>query len=248
MGEWRDASRAAFTAHEFSAWSREFSEGDDAKLLHEVRTKILPRRGIEAREDEVLITEGWKQGLDLIVQLFVDSKRPVAIEEPGLPEIRELLALAARRRCRRSRLITKAWLSMAVGSLRAGHRHAAAACADGRVDAARAPEAALAQKSPMQDGLIVEIDASSGGVNDSQAPAMKSLDASGTGAAHLQSLRRVWAWLAARRRRGAGRDHPRTAQDPQPRRGPRAARGAAHRRVADFARSSRHAQRRKFAA
>ena len=37
-------------------------KSDDDKFMHEVRTKILPRRGIEAREDEVLITEGWKQG------------------------------------------------------------------------------------------------------------------------------------------------------------------------------------------
>jgi GntR family transcriptional regulator/MocR family aminotransferase len=93
LSEWRDASRAAFTAHEFAAWSADFSEGDDEKLLREVRTKILPRRGIEAREDELLITEGWKQGLDLIVQLFVDAKSRVAVEEPGLPEIRELLGL-----------------------------------------------------------------------------------------------------------------------------------------------------------
>ncbi|MGH6951519.1 MAG: GntR family transcriptional regulator, partial [Vitreimonas sp.] len=47
LSEWRDASRAAFAAHEFAAWSTDFSEGDDGKLVREVRTKILPRRGIE---------------------------------------------------------------------------------------------------------------------------------------------------------------------------------------------------------
>jgi GntR family transcriptional regulator/MocR family aminotransferase len=60
-------------------------------LIDEIRTKILPRRGIQSTADEILITVGNQQALHLICMLFVDSTTTVALEEPGYPEIRELL-------------------------------------------------------------------------------------------------------------------------------------------------------------
>lgn len=190
MGEWRDASRAAFTAHEFNAWSREFAEGDDDKLLHEVRTKILPRRGIEAREDEVLITEGWKQGLDLIVQLFVGAKRPVAIEEPGLPEIRELLRLhragVVVQPVDQEGLVVDGRLDRCELVVVTPRRHAPTG-----VSMPRARQKQLLRKMAEQDGLIVEIDLSNDGANASQAPAMKSLDEAGR-ILHISNLCEVF--------------------------------------------------------
>lgn len=184
--EWRDASRAAFAAHEFNSWSREFSEGDDDKLLHEVRTKILPRRGIEAREDEVLITEGWKQGLDLIAQLFVDARQPVAVEEPCLPEIRELLRLQrasiVAQPVDREGVVVDNRLDDCELTIVTPRRHAPTGVA-----MSRARQKQLLRKAAQNEGLIVEIDLASGGVNDTQAPAMKSLDAAGR-VLHLSNL------------------------------------------------------------
>lgn len=178
IGEWRDASRAAFTAHEFNVWSREFAEGDDEKLLHEVRTKILPRRGIEARDEEVLIVEGWKQGLDLIVQLFVDAKRPVAIEEPGLPEVRELLRLqragTVAQPVDSEGLVVDGRLDQCELVVVSPRRHAPTGVA-----MTRQRQKQLLRKMAANDGLIVELDLASGGVNDSPAPALKSIDDSG---------------------------------------------------------------------
>lgn len=178
MAEWRDASRAALAAHEFSAWSMDFCEGDDAKLLHELRTKILPRRGIEAREDEILITEGWKQGLDLIVQLFVDSKCRVAIEDPGLPEIRELLRL------QRADVLAQPVDKEGLIIDQRLHRRDLVIVTPGRqaptgVAMSRARQKSLLRRAEEHDGLIVEIDAPSAGASENQAPAMKALDAAG---------------------------------------------------------------------
>lgn len=178
MAEWRDATRAALAAHEFSAWSMDFCEGDDAKLVHEVRTKILPRRGIEAREDEILITEGWKQGLDLIVQLFVDAKSRVAIEDPGLPEIRELLRL--QRAEVHAQPVDKEGLVVDDRL----HRRELVIVTPGRhvptgVAMSRARQKLLLKKAAEHDGLIVEIDASSSGPGENQAPALKAHDSAG---------------------------------------------------------------------
>ncbi|WP_019026923.1 PLP-dependent aminotransferase family protein [Colwellia piezophila] len=89
--EWREANTKANTPREIYQWSELQGAEDDPMLLDEIRTKILPRRGIQANRDEILITVGSQQALYLICQLFVDSTVTVGVEEPGYPEMRELL-------------------------------------------------------------------------------------------------------------------------------------------------------------
>ncbi len=89
--EWRDANNRANATCEIYQWSELQGLQDDPMLLDEIRTKILPRRGIQASREEILITVGTQQALSLITQLFVDDSVTVAIEEPGYPEMRELL-------------------------------------------------------------------------------------------------------------------------------------------------------------
>ncbi|HFB55392.1 MAG TPA: PLP-dependent aminotransferase family protein, partial [Hellea balneolensis] len=89
--EWREASRLALGVKEVNEWSLDNGEVDDAALIEEIRTKLLPRRGISARPEELLITVGEQQALFLATQLFVRKKTKVTIEEPSLPELRQLL-------------------------------------------------------------------------------------------------------------------------------------------------------------
>lgn len=89
--EWREASRLAMgsrivedgVAHEGSA--------DDPDLIEQIRTKMLPRRGINASPEEILITLGEQNGLYLLTRLLSDSNTTVAMEEPGDPRLRQLL-------------------------------------------------------------------------------------------------------------------------------------------------------------
>jgi len=89
--EWREATNKANTTREIYQWSQLQGKEDDPMLLDEIRSKILPRRGIQASRDEILITAGSQQALFLITQLFVNNSVKVAVEEPGYPEMRELL-------------------------------------------------------------------------------------------------------------------------------------------------------------
>ncbi len=91
--EWREASRLALGVREVDEWSLDNGEVDDASLIEEIRTKLLPRRGISARPDELLITVGEQQALFLATQLFARKNTKVAVEEPSLPELRQLLKL-----------------------------------------------------------------------------------------------------------------------------------------------------------
>ncbi len=90
--EWREASRLALGVKQINEWAGETGDLDDPMLIEQIRTKILPRRGIQARPEEILITVGTQQALYLVAELLVDSTVPVAMEEPGYPDMRRLLA------------------------------------------------------------------------------------------------------------------------------------------------------------
>ncbi len=65
-------------------------DADDPVLIEEIRSKMLPRRGITADPDEILITLGEQNALYLLSHLLADNKTTVAMEEPGNPRMREL--------------------------------------------------------------------------------------------------------------------------------------------------------------
>jgi GntR family transcriptional regulator/MocR family aminotransferase len=90
ISEWREASRLALSAQEVETWSVDTGEADDDALIEEIRTKLLPRRGIIARPDELLITVGEQQALHLVTRLFASEGTVAGVEEPGLPEMRAL--------------------------------------------------------------------------------------------------------------------------------------------------------------
>lgn len=89
--EWREASRLALAAQEVATWSIGSGEADDPYLVDEIRSKLLPRRGIAARPDEILITAGEQQALHLAMSVLASSGTVVGMEEPGLPEMRTLI-------------------------------------------------------------------------------------------------------------------------------------------------------------
>ena len=91
MHEWREACRYALGGGDIAVWSAASGGLDDPMLIEELRTKILPRRGINARAEEILITVGAQQALYLLAELLVDSSVSVAIEEPGYPALRHLI-------------------------------------------------------------------------------------------------------------------------------------------------------------
>lgn len=175
--EWREAARGALAAREFPEWAMNFSESDDEKLITEIRTKILPRRGIQAQADEILITEGWKQAIDLVAQLFVEAKTRVAIEDPGLPELRELLRLQGA-----DVLTQPVDEDGVIVDSRLNDRSVIFATptrqAPTGAQMSRTRQKALLRKAESENALIVEIDFGMSGVGERRLPpALKSADA-----------------------------------------------------------------------
>lgn len=83
VSEWREAAHMSLGRREIEQWSAGTGDADDPMLIEQIRTKVLPRRGINARPNEILITLGVQQALHLVADLFVDRSTRVAIEEPG---------------------------------------------------------------------------------------------------------------------------------------------------------------------
>jgi len=90
---WREASRLALGVREVEEWSLDTGEVDDAYLIEEIRTKLLPRRGISARSDELLITVGEQQALYLAAHLFASKTSRITVEEPCPLELRQLFQM-----------------------------------------------------------------------------------------------------------------------------------------------------------
>lgn len=91
LTEWREASRLALSVADVRDWSAGSGDADDPMLIDEIRSKILTRRGIQVRSDEILVTMGAQNSLYLISQLLADQSVTVAIEEPGNSDMRHLL-------------------------------------------------------------------------------------------------------------------------------------------------------------
>jgi GntR family transcriptional regulator/MocR family aminotransferase len=94
LAEWREASRLALSVADVRDWSAGSGDADDPMLIDEIRSKILTRRGIQVRSDEILVTMGAQNSLYLISQVLADRGVTVAIEEPGNSEMRYLLRRA----------------------------------------------------------------------------------------------------------------------------------------------------------
>jgi len=90
LAEWREANRLALSVADVRDWSAGSGDADDPMLIDEIRSKILTRRGIQARSDEILITMGTQNSHFLISQLLADQSVTVMLEEPGNSEVRWL--------------------------------------------------------------------------------------------------------------------------------------------------------------
>ncbi|MCA0317615.1 MAG: PLP-dependent aminotransferase family protein [Proteobacteria bacterium] len=90
---WRECVREALSVAEIRDWAVDRIDGDDTQLIEQIRTRVLPRRGIWAGTDEIMVTLGAQQALYLLSMLLVDQKTVVGVEEPGYPDARNIFSL-----------------------------------------------------------------------------------------------------------------------------------------------------------
>lgn len=91
---WRACSRDALGRASADWWAADRAVDDDPMLIEQIRTRILPERGIYARPEEILITLGAQEGFYLVAQLLAGVGKRVGYEAPGYPDGRFMLGLS----------------------------------------------------------------------------------------------------------------------------------------------------------
>ncbi len=89
---WRQCALRALGRRDFGVLTSDLYDSDDPLLIEYLLRSILPRRGIAAREDEVLLTLGAQNGLWIAAQLLLGAGRRAAVENPGYSGLRGVLA------------------------------------------------------------------------------------------------------------------------------------------------------------
>lgn len=88
---WRRCALEALGRKNFESMTADPYEQDDPKLIEYIVRNILPRRGISAQPDEILITMGAQNALWLCAQVLLNKDRVAAIENPCYPGLRDIL-------------------------------------------------------------------------------------------------------------------------------------------------------------
>ena len=91
--DWRACSRAALAVLSIRDWAADMIDGDDAALIEQLQRRVLPRRGIFATADQIMITVGTQHALYMLAELLVSAHSVVGVEEPGYPDARNIFAL-----------------------------------------------------------------------------------------------------------------------------------------------------------
>lgn len=98
VNDWREACRLSLRVDAIGRWTQDRVDHDDELLVEQIHTRVLPRRGVWADKDEILITSGAQNALFLIAQLLLDRDSCVGLEDPCYVDARNIFSLFTPRR------------------------------------------------------------------------------------------------------------------------------------------------------
>lgn len=80
---WRECTRQSMARSEIQGWTMNEVDQDDPLLIEQIRRRMLARRGIAAREDEILVTGGAQEAIYIASQLLLRPGLVAGVEDPG---------------------------------------------------------------------------------------------------------------------------------------------------------------------
>ena len=93
VSEWRECTRQATSNLLTRDWLGDSADADDPMLIEQLRSRVLPRRGIRCSADEILVTLGTQQSLYILAQLLAGPGVRVGLENPGYSDVRHIFNL-----------------------------------------------------------------------------------------------------------------------------------------------------------
>jgi GntR family transcriptional regulator/MocR family aminotransferase len=89
----RECCSRTLTRAQLTRWTHDFETEDAPELVEQLRLRVLPKRGVFALPEEILVTVGAQQGLHLLAEALLGPSVSVGLEEPGYPHARNAFAL-----------------------------------------------------------------------------------------------------------------------------------------------------------
>jgi GntR family transcriptional regulator/MocR family aminotransferase len=93
LEQWRDSVRKSMSGRWNKYWINDMVDSDDPLLIEQIRTRLLPRRGIYVEANEILITIGTQNSLYLLANLLCNDRTRVAMENPGFRDALNIFSL-----------------------------------------------------------------------------------------------------------------------------------------------------------
>ena len=90
--EWREVVRHSSTLPEIQKWNIDHVDKDDPSLIKQIQSKVLPKRGIWANKDQILITSGSQNAIYIIASLLAKQGTVIGMENPGYPDVRNIFS------------------------------------------------------------------------------------------------------------------------------------------------------------
>lgn len=91
---WRRAARETLQSKQHrDFWIGDAADQDDPELITQLRTRVLPKRGIQAAPGEILVTQGSQNALYLLARLLMGPGVRVGLENPGFRDAWNVFAM-----------------------------------------------------------------------------------------------------------------------------------------------------------
>jgi GntR family transcriptional regulator/MocR family aminotransferase len=95
--DFRECCAKSLARSQLPHWTPDFETDDVPDLIEQIRTRLLPKRGVFALPSEIIVTVGAQHAYYLLADALFDETQRVGLEEPGHPHARNSFALRAPR-------------------------------------------------------------------------------------------------------------------------------------------------------
>lgn len=91
--DFRECCVRSLARSQLKHWTPDFDTDDVPELIEQIRLRLLPKRGVFALSEEILVTVGAQHSYHLLAEALFDADTRVGLEEPGHPHARNTFSL-----------------------------------------------------------------------------------------------------------------------------------------------------------
>ena len=91
--DFRECCVRSLARSQLPHWTPDLETDDVPELVEQIRTRLLPKRGVFALNEEIMVTVGTQHAYYLLAETLFDAGTRLGMEEPGHPHARNSFAM-----------------------------------------------------------------------------------------------------------------------------------------------------------